>query len=332
MEHDKLSKVLPGFLLTVAGGLLAWYGATIYTVVDPLVVGIILGMVIRTVIGERPFLKPGLMKSTKLLIPIGIILYGTNLEFQKLFLVPTYVWLQLLVGVIIIMLLVSWIGPKIKLSKPISLLIGVGTAICGASAIIITSPVVKAKYEDTAKSLVVITALGIIGVIFWPMIGALLKMTPNDFALFSATTLHQTGLVKTAASIFGLNALSTAMLIKMARIVMIIPLILFAGVLSTYESLDEAANRSKPLDIRIPWFLWAFILSGLAFSYITPLTYYAGQIKPLAGVAWTMAMVSVGLNVDIKRVGTALPRPLILGLIAWIAVIAVFFISLTATK
>jgi uncharacterized membrane protein YadS len=122
-----------------------------------------------------------------------------------------------------------------------------------------------------------------------------------------------------------------AMLIKMARIVMIIPLILFAGVLSTYESLDEAAQRNKPFDIKIPWFLWAFILSGLVFSYISPLPHYVSQIKPLAGVAWTMAMVSVGLNVDIKRVGTSLPRPLLLGLIAWVAVIAVFFVGLVAT-
>lgn len=326
-EKRSWANIITGFILVIGGGLAAYFLGRLHLGVGPLVLGIVVGIVIRTIIGKWISFQQGLGKSIRILIPAGIILYGTHLEFVRLVEVPTQVWLQLLVGTTVIIFIVRLIGPKIGLTKALSLLIGVGTAICGASAIVIAAPVVEADTDETAKSLVTITILGLIGMLLWPYIGRWLGFSTDQYALFCSTTLHQTGQVKTAASAFGSEALSMATLIKMARIMMIIPMIPLAGILSKFDSFDQAVHHQTGLRIRIPWFLWIFIFVGLISSYVKPVAENIHYIRPLASIVWTMAMVSVGMLIDIKKIASSLSKPLLLGLFAWIGAIAVFLIG-----
>jgi len=319
--------IWPGLLLAICLGVFSWLLSRVHISFDALVIGIVIGIIVRTIIGERAILIPGLSKSVAVFIPIGIILYGSNLRFNQLAEVPTEVWLQILISITIIFVIVVKLGNRLKLSRALSLLIGVGTAICGASAILLTAPVANAKSEDTAKSLLVITFLGIIGVFLWPLIGEMLNFSSDQYALFSATTLQQTGLVKTAVAFFDPEALPLAMVIKMARITIIIPLILLVSILGRFKSMEEAAQGGKSLDVKIPWFLWAFIIVGLLFSYIKPLSENIRYVSPMASFVWTIAMVSIGLSVDVRQIFKTILKPLVLGLIAWLAAVIVFFVS-----
>lgn len=315
--------VLPGFALAIAIGVAAWFISLLATWIDPLVAGIIFGMIMGTIIGERKLLAPGLNWAPKLLIPPGIILYGANLQFD-LTVVSPLVWLQLIVGLVIVVWLARTVGKWLKIPDPTSLLLAVGTAVCGASAIVIAADTVGAKKRDTATSLLVITLWGLLGLVILPYLADYFTMDIPQQAMLYATTLHQTGLVKTAAINAGGACLPIAMAIKTARIVTIIPVLLIVGTLHYYPALTDPLARERKFKVRVPWYLWAFVLSGICFTFIPALATYAPSVRPITAVIWTMAMVSVGLTVNARKILASIGKPLIAGLIIWLGLILVF--------
>lgn len=312
---------IPGFLLAIALGLSASWVAGLNKAMDALVVGIVFGMLARAAVGERKILLPGLDFAPKVFIPLGIILYGVNMEFHKLASVQAIAWLQLLVGIVIVFWVVIYVGSRLGLSDKTSLLIGMGTSICGASAIVLASPVVEAEKEDTGMSLLVITILGFLGVAFYPAIQSFLSMSWQSYALFCATTLHQTGFVKMAASALSKECLDLAVCIKMARTATIIPILLGISWYAVYLKVSKGMKAR----FGVPWFLWGFLLVGLIFSFSPQIGQYSKVVKPWASWAFIFALTSIGLGVDIKKTIIALPKPILLGTIAWLSIIALFF-------
>ncbi len=311
---------IPGLGLAITLGLSAYWVAGLNKAMDALVVGIVFGMLARSAIGERKMLLPGLGLAPKILIPLGIILYGVNLEFHKLASVPAIVWLQFLVGIVIVFWVAVYVGSRLGLSDKTQLLIGMGTSICGASAIILASPVIEAEKEDTGMSLLVITILGFLGVATYPAIQSFLSMSWQSYAFFCATTLHQTGLVKMAANFLGKECVDLAICIKMARTATIIPILLGFSWYASYL----AVTKGMKARFGVPWFLWGFLLIGLLFSF-SQIGQYSKAIKPWASLAFTFALTSIGLGVDIKKIVFTLPKPILLGALAWLSIIALFF-------
>jgi uncharacterized integral membrane protein (TIGR00698 family) len=316
-------KNLPGLLVALATGLIVWFLSSRSNVVDPLVAGILCGMILGTILGKRQSLASGLAWAPKVLIPPGIILYGARLRFN-FDVVSPLVWLQILVGLVIVVWLARTVGKWFKLPDATSLLLAVGTAVCGASAIVIASEAVNANRRDTATSLLVITIWGLVGLGLLPFLAKLMEMNIHDQALLYATTLQQTGLVKTAAIKAGGNCLSIALAIKTARIVTIIPLLFIVGTLYYFPSSTGPSGKQTGFKVKIPWYLWAFLVSGLCFSFIPQLKAYSSSVHPINTLIWTMAMVSIGLTVDAKSVIRSIGRPLLTGLIIWIGLLVVF--------
>lgn len=324
MKWWKLKNILPGVTLSLMLGAAVWISAGRWSWSTPLVIGILLGMALRTAIGERPMLKPGLDWAPTFLIPPGIIFYGAGLRFDFR-VVPPLVWLQIFIGIIIVVWICNSLGRILKVESPVSLLVAVGTAICGASAIMIARSTVEGNNRDTAKALLVITVWGLLGLIGLPYLAKLLDMNTAAQAQLYATTLHQTGLVKAAASHVSQTCLDTAMTIKIARTMMIIPLLLAVGTISHFQTFKKPEDKYQKFKVRIPWYLWGFVAAGLMFSFIPRLYPLAPYVSRTSSLLWTMAMVSIGLTVDIREILNSLGRPLLVGLGAWLALLGVFF-------
>jgi uncharacterized integral membrane protein (TIGR00698 family) len=291
------------------------------------VAGIILGMIFRGLIGNRDLFQKGLSVVPRIFIPVGIIVYGVNLQFHRLDIIPFVAWMQIIIGIIVIFLLGTSIAGKLRLSYGLSLLICVGTAICGASAIALVTPVLESSSEETGIALLTITFWGVLGLFLYPVIDSVVMMSSDNYALFCATTLHQTGLVKIASAQFSDECRQTAMIIKMARICMIIPIIIVLNFLKReFISKKRDENISGPL-LAVPWFLWGFVFVGVAFSFLPPLRPFAAGVKPLATILWTMAMTSLGLSIRFRKIASNLINPMVFGLIIWLALIANFFIG-----
>ncbi|MFH1874081.1 MAG: putative sulfate exporter family transporter [Pseudomonadota bacterium] len=323
MKLEKIKLYGPGFLLALLLGIVVWLVALSANWLDPLVVGIVCGMVLRTIIGERQKFSPGLNWAPTILIPPGIILYGANLRFN-LEVVSPLIWLQILVGLIVVVWICQSLGRWFKLSSATSLLLAVGTAICGASAIMIARPAVEGDNRNTASAVLVITIWGLFGLLFLPYLAEIFGMDVAAQARMFATTLQQTGLVKAAASHVGRDCLTMAMTIKVARTVTIIPLLLVVGALYHLPSLKESSAGAPNFKVRIPWYLWGFVGCGLLFAFVSGLAPYVYPVSMLGSLVWTMAMVSIGLTVDMKDIINTISKPLLVGLIAWLGLIAVF--------
>lgn len=326
---NKILQVSPGLIFAVIVGAAAYYLSQFYILLDPLMSGILLGIIIRLIIGNRPLFSPGLEFSPRLLIPIGIVLYGVNLEFQKLSKVMPIAWLQLAVSIVVIFWLADFLGKWLKINGKTGVLTAVGTAICGASAVVMAAPAVKAEKEDTGKALLTVVLWGIVGAFLYPFIQKFLGMPENIYALFTATTLQTTGAVKTAVAFLGKNTEALALSIKLARTALIIPVIavltiIFRKEQSAESSVEQTESRSSFI---IYWALVGFVLVGLLFSFIPDLTAYVKTLKPYSAIIWTLALTSIGLTIDVKNLFKNLARSLVLGLFIWLGAIAVFMLG-----
>jgi len=315
-----LKRCCAGLLLAIVLGLFAYWLAGFHAAADALVVGIILGMIVRTIVGDRPHFLPGLDLAPRLFIPLGVILYGINLKFHRLASVPVVFWLQLLVGIVAIFLIARYLGRRLGVRDENSFLIATGTAICGASAIAIATPVVKGDSEDAGASLITITILGLFGMLLYPLVVTYFAFNKTEYAIFCATTLHMTGLVKAAALTMGQSCVKLALSIKMARTAMIIPVV---GFLWWYFHRKERIKK-KSILLHIPWFMWVFVAVGLLTSFVPGLAPLVAILKPWAGIFFTVALTSIGLTVDLKKMLNVGGAPLIVGLACWIAAIGAF--------
>lgn len=323
--NNKILRILPGLILAIVIGAGAYYLSQFHILLDPLVVGILFGIFIRLAIGNSLIFAPGLEFTPRFIIPIGIVLYGVNLEFQKLSKVMPMAWLQMLVGMAVIFWLANFFGKLLKINEKTSILTAIGTAICGASAVAMAGPTVKAEKEDMGKALLVVVFWGIIGAFIYPFIQKFLIMPADIYALFAATTLHTTGAVKTAVLFLGKNTEALALSIKLARTALIIPIIIALSVFFRKEKEEESAARVNNIYIYLA--LTGFVMTGILFSFIPELTGYVKTIKPYSAILWTLAMTSIGLTIDIKNLLNDLVKPLALGFLVWLGAIAVFMLG-----
>jgi len=309
--------------LAVVLGLAAYIVSRTHEAVDALVVGIILGMIVRTIVGDRARFLPGLALAPKIFIPLGVIFYGINLKFNRLTEVSGVVWIQLLAATVLVFVVAVYLGRRLRMREPNSLLMGIGTAICGASAIAVATSVVDADSEDAGSSLITITIFGLFGMILCPLTIAYFHFDETRYAVLCATTLHMTGIVKSAAAAFGEGCLRLALSIKMARTALIIPVL---GYL-LWRSGRGSVRTKRSIVKRIPWFLWAFVGVGLAMSFVPGAARLTPALRPWAGIFFTIALTSIGLTVDLKRMINAGGAPLVLGLACWLVVIALFVLT-----
>jgi len=189
--------------------------------------------------------------------------------------------------------------------------------ICGASAIVVLSPVISARKEETSISVISITIVGLTGVIFYPVIQGWFSIPLELYAFLCGSTLHQIGQVKLASSAVGV--LNEALQVKLFRVAMLAP---FALALSLpYRKMDDKKGYF------IPWFILTFILTASLFNIIPFLSALSVKIEPIVRFIFSIAIASIGLSIDLDAVIEEGPRPLIIAFLGWFSAI-IFYIVL----
>lgn len=307
---------IPGLLLAFFIGIIAYFISTINPLLDALIVAVILGLFLRFLIrNNESLLKtflPGILISPIILIPIGIILYGRNLNFVQLTILSPVVLLQLLLLVFLTFILIWVFGKLFGINKKMRLLLGAGSAICGASAIAILFPVIKANPDDMSKALITNTIIGILGtliflLLFFPYLSNI------TYATLSGTLLPQTGFVKIAVSPLENTILDYTLAVKSVRV------LLLAVVLLTLSYIA----RKK---FYVPWYIILFMGVGILFSFVPSLAVLVPTVTILYKFLFTSALASIGLNTDIKPVIKELPKPLAVVTIAFLIGIVIFML------
>ncbi|MBS2020996.1 MAG: putative sulfate exporter family transporter, partial [Deltaproteobacteria bacterium] len=165
-------------------------------------------------------------------------------------------------------LFLGWfIGKRIGVAKDTSLLVSVGTAICGGSAIAAVAPAIRAKDEDVSVALVSVFLLNAIALVIFPSIGHALHMSEDAFGLWSALAIHDTSSVVGAATTYGTRALEVATAAKLARALWIVPVTFAIAAKRARDLPDDAGPTAAP---KRPWFIAGFLLVAAIVTYVPP--------------------------------------------------------------
>ncbi len=312
---DKFNSYAKGIALSVFVATIAYLLSNFHQALDSMVVAILFGVILGNLLKEREPLEKGINFATKIFIPLGITLYGSQLSFYTF--LPYYDYLKVIFLMAVYFTVILYLSKKFSISRNTGLLIACGSVICGASAIVVLSPVISARKEETSISLISITIVGLTGVIFYPIIQGWFSIPLEPYAFLCGSTLHQIGQVKLAASAVGV--LNEALQVKLLRVAMLAP---FALALTLpYRKMDEKKGYF------IPWFILTFILTASLFNIIPFLSTLSVKIEPIVRFIFSIAIASIGLSIDLDAVIEEGPRPLIIAFLGWFAAI-IFYIVL----
>lgn len=312
---DKINSYAKGIAISVFVAIVAYLLSSFHQALDSLVVAILFGIIIGNLVRERESIEKGIDLSTRVFIPIGITLYGSQLNFYTL--LPYYDYLKVIFLMAVYFSVILYLSKKFAVSRNTGLLIACGSIICGASAIVVLSPVISARKEETSISLIAITIVGLTGVIFYPVIQGWFSIPLEPYAFLCGSTLPQIGQVKLAASAVGV--LNEALQVKLLRVAMLAPLAL--ALTLPYRKTEDKKEYF------IPWFILTFILTASLFNIIPALSTLSVKIEPVIRFIFSIAIAGIGLSIDLDAVIEEGPRPLIIAFLGWFAAI-LFYIAL----
>lgn len=332
----------PGLLLCAAVALPAWELSHLHPSLDALALSLILGMILGNVLGPAARLQPGVSLASIIFVPLGIILYGSRLDFGVFASLPLYT-AAIVVAIVVAFYLVIMTGSRLLgVDFRTGLLIASGSAICGASAIAVLSPVVGARSRDISMALIVTTTAGLSGALLYPIIADAFSMSDTAYGLFCGSTLQQTGIVKLAASHLGDPARDIAVPVKMMRIAMLAPVTVL---LAATVQLRRPVGRSGPVPSRRGlysrallrcWFIPVFLAVAVLFTFWDPATRLHHSIESAATVFLAMGLASIGLTVNFDSILSSGSRPLLLGFAGWatvgLIVLALLLAILSGTR
>ncbi len=315
-------RVAPGLLLALVVAVIATMLGALAPIVGGPVFGILIGAVAAAVIPalRAPRWKPGCTVASKQVLQLSIVVLGAGLSLQQVVAVGRQS-LPVMLGTLAVALGGAWVlGRLLNVRGDTQILIGVGTGICGASAIAATTAVIKAKDCEVAYSIGTIFTFNIAAVLLFPPIGHLLGMSPHAFGLWSGTAINDTSSVVAAAYTYGGDAGSAGLVVKLTRTLMLIPIVIALAILKARKETTGFSVRAMPWRKIVPLFLVGFIVAaGLDSLGLIPNSWHP-VLSVLGTFLITTALAGIGLSLrsaDMRKVGR---RPLLLGALLWVAV------------
>lgn len=310
------SGIFPGLticiLIAFAG---IWLGKLVPVIGAP-VFGILIGIIVGNVLKLPSVTKSGIAFSSKKILQFSIIVLGGSLSLWQ-------IWdtgrdsLGVMLITLSVALLGAWfIGTRMGISLNMKSLIGVGTGICGGSAIAAIAPIVRADDDEIAFSISTVFLFNVIAVLIFPLIGHILNLQDYGFGLWAGTAINDTSSVVAASYSYSQAAGDFAVITKLARTTMIIPISLIFALLVMRKS-GEGKYSIKKI---FPW----FILGFLAMAAINTLGIFGGVFPAIAGPSGkyliVVALAGVGLGANFSNILKTGFRPILLGLMVWVLV------------
>ncbi|MBP2167547.1 putative integral membrane protein (TIGR00698 family) [Erwinia toletana] len=322
--HRAPGRYLPGLLLAAAiAGSAIWLGnqpAVASLGLGALTLAIVVGMLAGNTVWPRlqPACDPGILLAKQRLLRLGIVLYGFRLTVQQIADVG-------LSGVVIDIItlcstfaLACWLGRRVfGLDRQTRWLIGAGSSICGAAAILATEPVIKADAAKVAVAIATVVIFGTLAMFICPLLYPLAltwfpAVTPTTYGIFTGSTLHEVAQVVAAGHAISPETENAAVIAKMLRVMMLAPFLLFLGAL-----LRRDGNSSHGA-ISFPWFALLFIGVALFNSLHLLPPSWLENINQLDNLLLAMAMAALGLTTHISALKRAGVKPLLMALLLFI--------------
>lgn len=318
IKNNYLGILLSFFLALVASKL-----GSIYPVIGGPVFGIILGILINNTLGKPKSTEMGIRFTSKKILQWAIIVLGASLNLKQIYKTGLDSLSVTIITLLVAFFTAYFVGNLMGIPYKLKSLIGVGTAICGGSAIAAISPIIEADEMEVAYSISTIFLFNIIAVLIFPPLGHMLGFDDKAFGLWAGTAINDTSSVVAAGYAYSNAAGAYATIVKLTRTTMIIPIsIIFAIITSIQKKRESKENQSVNYSFKkiFPWFILWFLVASLLNSIGTFNKQSIMYISATGKFMIVMALSAVGLSTDFKKLLKTGIKPLLLGLIVWFAV------------
>lgn len=325
-----------GVLLCLCIAVPSWFLGKQFPIIGGAVIAIIAGMIVTIFLKNKTPFEAGVKFTSKKILQWAVILLGFGLNLNVI-LQTGKQSLPIILSTITVSLVIAFVLHKaMRIPSKISTLIGVGSSICGGSAIAATAPVIDADDEEVAQAISVIFFFNVLAALIFPTFGKLIgfsTISGEAFGIFAGTAVNDTSSVTAAAStwdnMWGLGSatLDTAVTVKLTRTLAIIPITLVLAFLRTRREKNEGSEGKKvSLKQIFPMFILYFIVASIITTIAVSCGIDSGvfsPVKELSKFFIVLAMAAIGLNTDIVKLIKTGGKPIVMGFCCWTGITAV---------
>lgn len=322
-----------GILLIAVLAGMAWYAGLLAPLIGAPVFALLAGFAIRNTLGVPAFAKPAAEFTLRRLLRVAIVLFGATLSFSQVLSIGAgsfaVIAVTIALGLGLVYAFGRWLGAPAGLVG----LIGVGTAICGATAILTIGPIMRSREDEIAFAVTTIFLFNMLAVLVYPALGHLLAMPDAVYGVWVGAAVHDTSSVLAASLAFSEPAGRVATVVKLLRTLALVPLALAFGLAHSLTrpagAVAAGAGEGGRINLAriFPWFVLWFAVAAL-LNTAGLISADAGRVASLVGkFLVVMVMAGVGLSADVRRMIQIGPQPLVIGLAASV-MIAVVSLSL----
>ena len=325
-----------GILVCLLIAIPSWILGKIFPVIGGAVIAIIAGMVITMIWNDRGKAEAGIKWTSKVILQTAVVFLGFGMDLGVI-LQTGKQSLPIIICTITTSLIIARILQKVlKVPENTSILVGVGSSICGGSAIAATAPVIDADDDEIAQSIAVIFFFNVLAAIFFPIFGKAIGFDTahgDAFGIFAGTAINDTSSVTAAASTWdsmwnlGSETLNKAVTVKLTRTLAIIPITLGLSLIRAKKS-AKVGTKSTGFSLKqsFPMFILYFVIAAI----ITTVCIHMGinadvfhPVKELSKFMIIMAMAAIGLNSNIVKLIRSGGKPIVIGASCWCGITAV---------
>ena len=324
--------MLMGIIICLIIAIPSYILGTYFPIIGGPVIAILAGMAVAIVLKDKSAFDRGIKFVSKKVLQWAVILLGFGMNLS----VVAETGLQslpIIISTITVSLLVAFFLSKaLRIQKNTGTLIGVGSSICGGSAIAAASPVIGADDEEVAQAISVIFFFNVLAAIIFPALGTVIGFSTSSgeaFGIFAGTAVNDTSSVTACASTWdsmwglGTETLDKAVTVKLTRTLAIIPITLVLAFLRTRkEGTDSKVSLKSVFPFFILFFVLASVITTICTAFGVPDSAFT-PFKTLSKFMIVLAMAAIGLNTDIVKLVRTGVKPLVLGLSCWVSITAV---------
>ena len=336
---DFIKKNGSGILVCLAIAIPSWLLGKMFPVIGGAVIAIIAGMIVTMFWDNKGKAEPGIKWTSRVILQTAVVLLGFGMNLGVIFQTGKQS-LPIIICTITTSLIIAWILQKaLKVPANTSILVGVGSSICGGSAIAAAAPVIGADDDEIAQSIAVIFFFNVLAAIFFPILGKAIgfdTVNGESFGIFAGTAINDTSSVTAAASTWdsmwnlGSETLNKAVTVKLTRTLAIIPITLGLSLIQAKKSTKEGMKSSSfSLKRTFPMFILYFVIAAIITTVCVHMGVDAGvfqPIKELSKFMIIMAMAAIGLNSNVIQLIKTGGKPIIVGASCWCGITVVSLI------
>jgi len=330
--------VLPGAVAALLVGAACLALTAVVPVLPGLLVAIVLGAVARSAGLVPAVLEPGLAWTGRRVLRAGVVLLGLQLSVRDLLGLGAGEVVVLLATVSATFAATLWLGRVLGVGRRLTLLVATGFSICGAAAVAAMSPVAEAEEDEVATAVALVTVYGSVAILAVPLAAGALGLTDRTAGLWAGMSVHEVAQVVAAAGTVSAAALSVAVVAKLARVVLLAPLVAGVGLVRRRagarggdgDGAGDASGRRRGAAPLVPLFVVGFVVAvavrsaGLVPEAVLP------AVKPVTTLLLGAAMTALGTQIHLGRLVRTGGRPLALGAGATAVAMSVSLVGLLA--